>query len=707
MNTPPLSEAAEKSSVVALREGRLLVVGDGQRTRVALAETLRDSGFAVETAIDGPEALAHVRDTEFDAVLVDLRTRERDGLGTLALIREIRSGDELPVLVATRESDADVLNHALSVGANDCIADPFGGPAAVARIRGQIARKVATDARRLSEKRLAIAIAGSNDGIWDWDLRTDRIYLSARWQTIVGLAPREADVPPDSWLDRIHSDDRQGMLKDLRSSLGGLTDQFVSEHRIRHENGTYRWVLVRGAVDRSAEGEAERIGGSMTDITDRKSIDRLTGLPNRAPLSERIDRTLARLRQHPGQSAALFVINVDDVATINEGYGEHFGDMVLRTVADRLTNTLRPTDVVASLGGDEFSVFLDRIEDPAHSLRIAKRIQDVVAETIEGEEHSINLTAGIGVAISAERHLRGSDMISEAFSALNRAKKTGKGGIALFDENMQATAARRLDTERALRLAIDSGEMQLAYQPIVDMKSGTLVGFEGLARWNHPEKGMISPAEFIPVAEESGLIVPMTDWLLDVAAQTAHDWATTYASGRDFFISVNLSARNFETASLVRDTEAVLRRHDIDASYLKVEVTETQMMHDIDAARRTLEEFREAGIRIALDDFGTGHSSLSYLTNLPLDALKIDRSFVARADREPAKRKILQAIVALGKSLDLSIIGEGIETFGEHIIARNLGCDAGQGYLYARPTAAADLANVLESWGVDLDELIG
>lgn len=699
-----LSPAGRQAGrVVEFQNRRILVAVGAEDDRTSLSDQLRDRGFAVTAAADGGEALARIAESAFDVVLLDARPGLDSALETLGRIRETCDADALPVILATDLDDGEGIERALDAGANDYVVKPIAFPRVLARIRNQVARKAATEAAGQAERRRTLAVAGSNDGIWDWDLVRDTVFFSERWCGILGIRTEETDAVPDFWLDRIHAEDRQTVLKDLRASLDGIANQLVSEHRIRHENGTYRWVLVRGMVARSVDGEPERIAGSMTDITDRKAIDRLTGLPNRAPLSERIDRTLARLRQYPDQTAGLFVINIDGVGTINEGYGELFGDMILKTVADRLTNTLRPTDVVASLGGDEFSVFLDRIEDPSDALRIARRIQEVIAETIEGEDRSINLTAGIGVAISAERHRRGSDMISEAFAALNRAKKVGKSGIALFDEQMQASAARRLDTERALRVAIDNGEIQLAYQPIVDLRTGSLAGFEGLARWLHPERGIVSPGEFIPVAEESGLIVPMTERLMELAVETARDWTRDYARGRAFYVSVNLSARNFETASLVQDTEDVLRRYRVPASVLNVEVTESQMMQDIDAARRTLEQFREAGIHIALDDFGTGHSSLAYLTRLPLDTLKIDRSFVEGADRVPDKRKILQAIVALGKSLDMAIVGEGIETAGEHAVVSGLGCDAGQGYLYARPTAAEDLTPILESWRIDLD----
>lgn len=687
----------------------ILFVGLPRPVDDALCEALRANGHAIETA-DAADAVSRVLQGNFGVVILDHAPPLHDALDTLDRLRRHLTIDDQPIaLVFQPGMDKEELErtgaHALTLGASDCLDADTDIRLAVARIGSQAMLGYVTGAAQEAESRLSLAIEGANDGIWDWSLQSNELRLSDRWHDIVGLHGSGGSVVPDFWLDRVHEDDRQGVLRDLRSSLDGLSDHFLSEHRVRHENGTYRWVLVRGVVARGNNGEAERIAGSMTDITDRKAIDRLTGLPNRGPLSERIDRTLARLKQHESGTAALFVINIDGVGIINEGYGERIGNAVLKAIAWRLTNTLRPTDVVASFGGDEFGIFIDRIDDPADSLRIGKRIQDVIAETIECEDRMINLTSGIGVVVSTNRHVHGTDMISEAYTSLKRAKRSGKGGIALFDEKMQMSAARRLDTERELRIAIDRGEVQLAYQPIFDLETGDLTGFESLARWLHPERGMISPGEFIPVAEESGLIVPMTAALFEIAMERAAYWSRTYAADRPFYISVNLSARNLETPTLVAEIDDTLQRHGVPASILKIEVTESQMMKDFDLARQRLEQFREAGIRIALDDFGTGYSSLSYLTQLPFDTLKIDRSFIAGSDKSAEKQKVLHAIVALGHSLDMMVVGEGVETTGEHDIVRSLDIDTCQGYLYGRPALPDDLEPLLTRWKVDLKTL--
>ena len=687
--------------------GRVLVVDDEKLNRTLISHDLTQNGYTVETVSAGADALRRIEESEFDLVVLDIMMPEMDGFETLSRIRKKRSSGQLPVIMATASDSSENITRSLEGQANDYVTKPLHLPVALARINTQLDRKFANDAKRKSEERLALAIAGSNDGIWDWDLQSDRIYQSDRWRRIIGLHDGDGEMTSEDWFDRIHVEDRQTVLKDMHAALDGITLKFVSEHRVRHENGTYRWVLVRGMAARTANGEARRIAGSMTDITHRRAIDQLTGLPNRSPLTERIDRTLSRLRNEPGRICALFVVNIDGVGMINEGYGEQFGDMVLKTVADRLVNTLRPTDVVASFGGDEFAVFLDRIEDPSNALRIGQRIQEMVGRKIEGEDRTITLTAGIGVVVSTPRHRSGNDMVTEALIALNRAKRAGKGTITLFDENMQTTAARRLDIEQDLRGAIERGDIRLAYQPIVNLKDGALEGFEALARWQDPVRGFVSPADFIPVAEESGLIVPLTERLVSQAADTAAGWAKNYSHGRPFYISVNLSARNLETAGLVGTVVDLLKERGVPPEFLKVEVTETQMMKDIQAARHMLEEFRDAGIRSALDDFGTGHSSLSYLAELPFDTIKIDRAFVDKADQLPNKRKILQAITVLGKSLGMSIVAEGVETAGEHDLLALLACDSGQGYLYAKPSPPEALKAILERWRIDPVEIVG
>ena len=693
--TPPGGENAHRA--------RILVVDDEKLNRTIISHELTEHGFLVEVAENGPSALERIAHKEYDLIILDIVMEGMDGFEVLARIREEHTPGALPVIMATSSDSSENIARALEGQANDYVTKPLQMPVALARIHTQLDRKFANDAVRRSEERLALAISGSNDGIWDWDLVNETLYLSERWCEIIGVRSADQNVAPDFWLDRIHVEDRQDVMRNLRASLDGIAHHFASEHRVRHENGTYRWVLVRGMTARSRDGEPIRIAGSMTDITGHKAVDRLTGLPNRAPLAERVDRTLSRIRHDPEHLAALLAINIDGLGLINEGYGEKFGDTVLKAVANRLTNTLRPTDVVASLGGDEFSVFLDRIEEPANALEVGRRIQNVIGETINSEERSITLTSGVGIVVSDDRHKTGNDMISEALTALSRAKKMGKGGIATFDEQMLTASTRRLDMEQGLRAAIDDGHISLAYQPILDLATGAIIGFEALARWDDPHRGMVSPGDFIPVAEESGLIGPLTEQVLRQASSTAADWYANFAKGRDFFISVNLSARNFETRDLVSYAQNLLTEYRIPPSMLKVEVTESQMMKDIDGARRMLEEFREVGISIALDDFGTGHSSLEYLARLPLDTLKIDRSFIDKSDEMEEKRKILHAIVALGKSLDMMIVGEGVETAGEHGVVCDLGCDAVQGFLYAKPMPAADLTGVLEKWKIATD----
>jgi diguanylate cyclase (GGDEF)-like protein/PAS domain S-box-containing protein len=696
--TPVAGETAADGAVADV-----LFLGPENASNDPLVSALRDRNLTVRTlnGADGAAAVTY----SVGAVVIDHTVGEVNGIETLDLVRRNYTDEQVPVILVATGIAVDDCAEALSHGANDVV-DRTGALAlAVQRIDDHVATARLRRQLKKSQDRLTLAIEGSNDGIWDWDIDAGTLQLSHRWYEILGIRHGRDTVDPDYWLDRIHDDERNSVLTDLRASLDGLSDRFSSEHRIRHENGTYRWVHVHAAVARNADGEAIGIAGSMTDITDRKAIDRLTGLPNRGPLSARIDRTLGRIRRHPGAAAALYAINIDGVGMINEGYGEAVGNMVLKTIAGRLTSTLRPTDVVASFGGDEFGVFLDRIDDPSDSLRVGKRIQEVISETIECEGRTINLTSGIGIVVSTERHVCGTDMISEAFTALKRAKKSGKGNISLFDEKMEMSAARRLDIERELRTGIDNGDIVLAYQPIFNLNTGELTGFESLARWFHPERGMVSPGEFIPVAEESGLIVPMTTHLIEVAAERAAAWNEKYANGRPFFLSVNLSAQNLETPQLIKETQDAFDRFGAPLSCLKIEVTESQMMKDFDGGRRRLEEFREAGVNIAIDDFGTGYSSLSYLTQLPFDMLKIDRSFIMDADLSAEKQKILHAIAALGQSLDMAIVGEGVERIGEHEIIKGLNMEACQGFFYGKPALPDDLDSLLSEWGIDMDAL--
>jgi diguanylate cyclase (GGDEF)-like protein/PAS domain S-box-containing protein len=375
-------------------------------------------------------------------------------------------------------------------------------------------RKRAEQALRDSEERYALAASGANDGLWDWDLRTDKIYFSSRWKTMLGYSDREVGDSADEWLSRIHPDDAAKVRSELKDHLEGRTSHFENEHRILHENGTYRYMLTRGLAVRDANGESYRMAGSQTDITERKVAeqqllhdaihDGLTGLPNRSLFKEVLKNALERLKRRTEYSFAVLFLDLDHFKVINDSLGHMVGDQLIRTVARRLESCLRPGDTVARLGGDEFTILLDGIDDVETATIIAERIQIEVAKPIDLDGYERFTTTSIGIALSTTGYERPDDILRDADTAMYRAKGSGRDRYEVFDKTMHIQAVTRLELESSLRGALES-QLLLNYQPIISLRTGRITGFEALVRWRHPQRGMVSPAEFIPLAEETGL----------------------------------------------------------------------------------------------------------------------------------------------------------------------------------------------------------
>jgi diguanylate cyclase (GGDEF)-like protein/PAS domain S-box-containing protein len=684
--------------------GFLLVVDDEEMNRDMLGRRLELEGYSVLTAPGGAEALKLISEHEFDAVLLDAMMPLQSGYEVLTEIRKNHSAMDLPVLMATAKSQSEDVVCAFEIGANDYITKPINFPVAMARIKCQVAGKKLATQLRTSEMRYSLSAQGANDGLWDWDLQTGRIYYSERWKSILGLEPNEVGDGPEEWFDRIHAEDRSHVEQALAAHRAGETAQFECEYRVLHRDQSYRWVLTRGMAVRDESGRETRMAGSQTDITRGKGADPLTGLPNRVMFMDALKATVEAARHKPSSCYAVLFLDLDRFKVINDSLGHLVGDELLITVARRLESCLRSADFITRIterctisrfGGDEFVILLQGLHEPANATLVADRTLSVLSEPLCLRGHDVSISTSIGIAVGAGGADSADDLLRDADTAMYQAKANGKSRWCLFDQSLREQAVERLELERELRNGIKLGEFIVHYQPIVELHSQSIKGFEALLRWKHPTRGLVSPVDFIPVAEEIGFIVELGTWVLRQACHQLRAWQLKFPTHSDLFVSVNVSTKQFANSRLVECVQESLAESGLDPRCLKLEITESAIMSDPTAAAETLNNLRALGISISLDDFGTGYSSLSYLQNFPINTLKIDRSFVKRLGSSNESDEIVRTIVKLAHTLGMEVTAEGIEESSQRAQLTSLACETGQGFLYSRPISDVNVELLL------------
>jgi diguanylate cyclase (GGDEF)-like protein/PAS domain S-box-containing protein len=566
-------------------------------------------------------------------------------------------------------------------------------------------RKRAELALAQSEERYALAAKGSNDGLWDWDLRANVVYYSPRWKSILGYEEHEIGQSPESWTDLIDTADATQFHADMAIHLAGQTRQLHNVHRVTTKSGELRWVLCRGVAVRDDQGEAVRIAGSLTDITRQKEAeaallqqaqhDKLTGLPNRVLFSEILRTSLARSKRFPDYKFAVLFLDFDRFKVINDSLGHEYGDMLLVNIAQQLRVQLRSADTAARLGGDEFVALLDGIDGLGGAIEVAQRLLDTFSKTHNLSGHEVISTASIGIVTSDEKYHRPDEMIRDADNAMYQAKASGKARYVVFDEKMHAQALQRLNLEKDMRKAVALGQMWIAYQPIVDLESGDLRGFEALLRWNHPELGPVGPDQFIVIAEETGEIVALGNWVLEQACRQLVAWKREHPGARDLFMNINISKRQVAQPDIVKKLAQVFEDTAVNPGDVKLEITESVIMDDRQGITPVLDEIRSLGCQLAMDDFGTGHSSLSCLHRFPINVLKIDREFINNMGHRIEYTAVVQAIITLAHTLNISVVAEGLETPEQVAQLQALECDNAQGYYFAKPLSARDATDFL------------
>jgi len=559
-------------------------------------------------------------------------------------------------------------------------------------------------ALRESEERHALAARAANDGLWDWDLKSDTVYFCARWKSMHGCEEAEIGNSPDEWFFRVHHEDIDRVKAEIDACLKGPSPRYQSEHRMFHKDGTYRWMLVRGLVLREGKENPYRMIGTLSDITDRKLTeeqimhdafhDALTGLPNRTLFMDRLRVSMNQARRRKGYSFAVLFLDLDHFKIVNDTQGHRIGDQLLAAVAGRIRTCQRPGDTVARLGGDEFAILLHDVEGGALAIRVAERIQEELKLPFNLQTADIVTTASIGIALSASGYDEPEDVLHDADSAMYLAKTNGRSRHEFFDRGLRVPARALVRAEADLRQAVERQEFLIHYQPIVSLASGRITGTEALLRWQHPCRGLVPPKEFLPLAVRTGLIAPIEEWVLRTACAQNKAWQE--AVSPSLHVGVNLSASHLKDKRLPGLVERVLLETGMAAATLGLEIPEFVARKNLDLAVRTLNELSALGTQILLDDFGAADSSLASLKRFPVKTLKLDRSLVAGIATDSADAAITAAIIAMAHTLNMRVIAEGMETQDQLAFLRSRQCDAIQGNMFSQPLPAEGMTKLLQ-----------
>jgi diguanylate cyclase (GGDEF)-like protein/PAS domain S-box-containing protein len=683
---------------------RVLLVEDDEDDFVLTQSMLLSNGrtkFDLEWEQSYSGALDAVRVARHDLYLVDYRLGEHTGL---ELVRNAWGTDPpAPVILLTGQDDYAVDMEATALGVTDyLVKGTIDAPSLERTIRYAVRQHQAMIDLRRSEERYAVAVRATNDGIWDWDLTSGRVHFSERWKTLLGREELSSDQMA-AWFDVVHPDDLERLRLEIDGSVAGSSPYFENEHRIRHGDGRWRWVLCRGLSTYDPAGAPVRITGSLSDITERRNAeerlihdalhDSLTGLPNRTLLMDRITQCVRRGEREPHSCAVLY-IDLDRFKLVNDSVSHAAGDRLLIELARRMERALRPSDTLARLGGDEFAVVLEAVSSAAEAMEIGTRVCQILAEPVRFERRALQIVGSVGIAHNLDGIVAPEVLLRNADIAMYDAKGHGGGRCAVFDHSMHQRVVDRMSLETHLRQAIEQRRLRTFFQPIVDLSTGAIRGLEALARWPAGEHD-VAPAEFIPVAEESGLIHQLGCLVLRDACRTLADWRAQGLVGPDVTVSVNVSIRQIVESGLVDHVRTALSDSGVRPENLVLEITESTLIENPELVSTVLQELLALGVTIELDDFGTGYSSLTVLHHFPGHTLKIDRSFVETMIDRPESETIVRSIVSLAHSLGLRVTAEGIEDIDQLNALTALGCEYGQGYHFSRPLPAGDIAAML------------
>ena len=688
---------------------RVLLIEDDEDDFILTSELLKEvkgTKYQVTWVSKYVDGLAAILDNDHDVCLIDYRLGESNGVELLSAAAA--NGCRLPMILLTGQGGKEIDIEATRAGAADYLVKGSIESSTLERaIRYAIAHGQTLETLRESESRFRSVVESANDAIILTNHRGEIMSWNRSAETIFGYGENEILGRPVSVLFPAsyseHSSQSNGCDPLISSGVLQPGATATELNGIKYNGSEFPLEITLSSW---RTGEGVFYSGIVRDVTERKSLenqlmhqalhDPLTKLANRILFRDRVSHALDRFRRARTPVGVLF-LDLDNFKNINDTLGHDAGDQLLISVAERLEACLRASDTAARLGGDEFAILVEDAAEANGALLVAQRIKDILREPFLLSGKKIFVGSSIGIAITSCAGESPEELLRNADVAMYMAKGQGKDRYAVFEPTMHDALMRRVQLEAEMRTAIDQRQFEVYYQPIVNLNSGCVVGLEGLVRWNHPKHGLILPLDFIPVAEETGLIVPLGRWILEEACEKTYEWQTRYGYGDGLSISVNIGSRQFQDDSLVEVVEMALAISGLPPQSLILEITESTMLTNTDAVIKKLTELKRLGVRFAIDDFGTGYSSLSYLQRFPVDILKIDKSFVEKITPDNEGAVVAKAIITMSDTLHLKTIAEGIETSGQENQLRGLGCELGQGFHFAKPLPTADAAKFLRA----------
>jgi diguanylate cyclase (GGDEF)-like protein/PAS domain S-box-containing protein len=696
----------------------VLVIDDDASLRTRARFELMAAGLRVVEASTGEEGIRRVVEARPDLVILDVQLPGLDGFGTCRAIRALAQGQDISIVMVTASNDLEAVEVAFESGATDFATKPIHWRLMRHRARfivraGQTFRRLqgALDGLSRSEQRLSDAQRLAHVGNWEWLEQSGQMLWSEEAFRILGHHPGDLEPSLDALRASVHPDDRPLFEKAMGDAVASRAGWSI-EHRLCTPDGRVRFVQHQGAVDVDPTSNEMRVLGTLQDVTERKQTeerirqlafyDSLTGLPNRRMLLERLEKTL-RYAMDREVEVALMFIDIDRFKWVNDSLGHSVGDQLLTEVAARLVDSLRTEDgvfrretavshrILSRIGGDEFVISVVLKDGVTNAAKVARRVLGRLAEPVVIEGREIAVTASIGIALFPSDGADADVLMRQADAAMYNAKTLGRNRFQFYTPDLGEAAERALSIQTGLRRAVEEDGFDLEYQPQIDVRTGKALTLEALVRWHVRGRGPISPVEFIPIAEESGLIQGLGAWVLRRACRDCREWQQQ--GFPNLRVGVNLSPLQLRRADIVAQIARCLEETGLAPNALELELTESALLEHTNTVIRNLEQLREMGIRLALDDFGTGYASLSYLKRVTFDSLKIDRSFVRDICVDAGDRAIVSAVAAIGRTFGLHVVAEGVEDEAQEALVRREGCDAMQGYLVSRP---APIANILE-----------